>query len=161
MNQAASAGGTRFSSRSGNVIGDLLQDANRSATATIGAELGRLEQFRLGANQLAQLQAEGRQIQGVGLARQREAQPLALTAAGIQLSDFFGNLRQQRIQSRLPQFNPLLGQALQFALTNTQQAVPETTGGFEFDTVGGFDLGGLFGGLFGGPAGAAAGGAVV
>ena len=28
VNQAASAGGTRFSSRSGNVMGDLLQEAN-------------------------------------------------------------------------------------------------------------------------------------
>lgn len=136
INQAASAGGTRFSSRSGNVLGDLLQDANRQATTVIGSELGKLEQTRLLANQAAQLQ-------GIGLARQRESQPINQNAALLQQEELFRQLRQQRIQSTLPAYNPLLGSALQFGLSPTIGA-----GQVQNGSSGG--IGGALGGFLGG-----------
>jgi len=143
IQQAASAGGSRFSSRVGNTLGSLLQDANRQATSVIGSELGKLEQTRLLANQQATLQAEQNQVAGVGLARQREVAPEQRNAQLIAQEDFFRQLRQQRIQSNLPQFNPLLSSAIGFAQSPTQQIVqtPQT---------GGFSLGGALGGLLGG-----------
>lgn len=148
IQQAASASGTRFSSRVGNVLGDLLQDANRQATTVIGSELGRLEQTRLLANQAAQLQAEGLQVQGLGLARDRENQAFNRNAAALQNEEMFRQLRQQRIQSTLPHFNPFIGTALQFSTAPTQQYVQSSGGGGIGGAIGGFLGGSVLGNEF-------------
>ena len=133
-NEGASRSGGRFGSARIRGNRELQRDIGREQTTAFAQQIGQLEQFRLGANQAAEIEANRLQAAGVQLARQREQQPFNLNALAMQGEDFFRQLRQQRLgaelQSRLPQFNPLLGNALQFASTPTQQIVQVEPGGF-------------------------------